>query len=311
MSVSVYRDGGIVIEFNARRILVDPTSLPREKPDVIFISHAHSDHYRLRPLRVLSRVPKVMSRATRELIDPRGRLDNVIPVEPGSTVEVAGTRLEVFDAGHVLGGLQLMIDAKERIIYTGDFNIEQRIILRPAPILKADILIIDATYGHPKYVFPPRSEIYRQVLRLAKEATEKRGGLHLASRPLGTGQELTALLSLAAKLEPFVEKSIGDHNRLYEKYGEHLGNYIICPSMPPERSVAVISLSKHRASSAAVQCTGWAVGYGIPLSSHAGFSDLIRYVTASGAQTVYAFSAHARSFSSILSREIGVAASPI
>lgn len=311
MTVSVYKDGGIVIEVNGRRILVDPTSLPREKPDVIFVSHAHSDHYRLKPLRVMSRVPKLMSRATRELIDHRNRLDNVILGEPNSSIEIAGLRLDVFDAGHVLGSLQLLIDAGERVVYTGDFNIERRIVLRPAPILKTDILIIDATYGHPRHAFPPRNEIYRQILRLAKEASDRGGGLLLASRPLGTGQELTALLSLAAKLEPFVEKSIGNNNKIYEKYGEHIGNYIVCPSLPPESSVAIISLSRYRNGAAAIPCTGWAAGCGIPLSSHADFDDLIYYVAASGAQTVYAFSAHARSFSSILTHEARVAASPL
>ena len=306
MHARVYRDGGIIIEVKDRRILLDPLSLPREKPDAVFVSHAHSDHYRLKPLRALGKVPKLMSKATKELIDPRGRLSDVITVEGGESVEVAGLRLDFYNAGHVLGSLQLLIDSGTRIVYTGDFCIEQRIIMRPAPILKSDILIIDATYGHPRYSFPSRNEVYKRVLRAVKEATSCAKGLRFAARPLGTSQELTALLSLAAKTPPFVERKIGENNRLYEKYGEHLGSYVVHPSIPPSDTVAIVTLSTSANDS--IPCTGWALHSGIPLSSHADFDDLIKYALRSGACEVYAFSAHAKTLAGILAKEAGLQA---
>lgn len=309
MPVRVYRDGGIVIEVGGRRILADPISLPREKPDVIFVSHAHSDHYRLKPLRVMNKVPKLMSKATKELIDPRNRIDNVVFVDAGSSIEVAGLQLSTYNAGHVIGSLQLVVKAEEQVVYTGDFNIEQRIVLRPAPILRADVLIIDATYGHPRYAFPPRSKLYKQILKLVKEALEKNRGLLFAARSLGTGQELTALLSLVARLVPLVERRIGTNNKLYEKYGEQLGNYVVHPSMPPYDSIAIIPLSER--CNSAIPCTGWATGKGVPLSSHADFDDLVRYALESQAQRIYAFSAHAKSFAELLTREAGIEVVPV
>jgi len=309
MSVEVYRDGGIVVEVDGRRILIDPVSLPSSKPDVIFVSHAHSDHCRLKPLRVLSKIPKLMSRATKELIDPFGRLENTVLVEAGSSIEVAGLELEVHEAGHVLGSLQLLINAGESIVYTGDFCLEQRVILRPAQVLKADVLIIDATYGHPRYSFPPRTALYKQILKRVKEAISGGTGLIFAARPLGTSQELTALISLIAKLTPFVDRRIGDHNRVYEKYGEELGSYVVHPSIPPKNSIAIIPLTEQ--SNGTIPCTGWAIDSGIPLSSHADFEDLLRYVVESRAQRVYTFSAHAKSLAEILQREAGIDAAPV
>lgn len=309
MRAKVYRDGGIVIEVKDRRILLDPLSLPREKPDVVFISHAHSDHYRLKPLRALSKVPKLMSNATKELIDPRGKLSGVVTVESGESVEVCGLRLDFYDAGHVLGSLQLLIDAGIRVVYTGDFCIEQRIIMRPAPILKSDVLIIDATYGHPKYSFPPRNEVYKRVLRAVKESTSSAKGLRFAARPLGTSQELTALLSMAAKTPPFVDKRIGENNKMYEKYGEHLGTYIVHPSIPPSDTVAIVTLSAGIDDS--IPCTGWALYGGIPLSSHADFDDLIRYALESGACEIFTFSAHAKALANTLTSEASIKAAPI
>ena len=306
MSVKVYRDGGIVIEVDNRRVLVDPVSLPRRKPDVVFVSHAHSDHARLRPLRVLSKVPKILSRATKEVLDPRGTLTNVVFAEDASSVEVAGLTLETYEAGHVVGSLQLAVNASTRVVYTGDFCLERRLVLRPARILRADALIIDATYGHPRYSFPPRPELYRRLLRTLEAASS--GGVLFAARPLGTGQELTAVISLVAKLTPFVARPVGAFNRLYERYGEYLGSYVIHPA-PPRDSVAVVPLNDHPAG--AVVCTGWAVAEGVPLSSHADFDDVVRYAVESRAQTVFTFSAHAKYLAAFLRREYGVEAHPV
>jgi putative mRNA 3-end processing factor len=306
MSVRVYRCGGIVVEAGGKRLLLDPTGIPDRKPDVVFVSHAHSDHCRPSVLRALKGVPKVMSHATRDLVDPRRRLDSVVAVNAGEEVEVAGLQLEVHEAGHVIGSLQLRFDAGATVVYTGDFNLERRVVMRPAPVLKADVLVIDATYGHHRYTFPPRPLLYKAIVQTVREAVEEGRGLALAARALGTGQELTALLSLVAKVVPFVEEKIAEKNRIYEKYGEVLGEYAVHSLRPPRGAIAVVPLSSDHPG--AVPCTGWAVGRGIPLSSHAGFSDLLRYVVESGVATIYAFSSFASSFASYISREMGVEA---
>jgi hypothetical protein len=126
---------------------------------------------------------------------------------------------------------------------------------------------------------------------------------------LGTGQELTALLSLAAKLPPFVEERIAERNKVYEKYGEPLGEYAVHDLRPPRGAIAVVSLSSKHPG--AVPCTGWALKSGFPLSSHAGFDALIRYVEESGASIVYAVSGFAGRFVDHISREMGIEAYPL
>lgn len=305
----VYRDGGIVVERGERRILLDPRALPKARPDLVFISHAHRDHYSPRALRALNKVPKVMSRATRDLIDPRGRLGNVLVAEAGDVVEVSGLALELHEAGHVLGSLQLRVDLGETVVFTGDFSVDRRIVLRPAPILKGDILIIDATYGHPRYSFPPRGELYRKLLALVRRRVEAGGRAVLAARTLGTGQEVTALLSLSTKLTPLVEHRVAAKNRLYERYGEILGNYAVLAGDPPPGSAAVVPLSP--SSRGVIQCTGWAVANGIPISSHSGFNGLLEYVRRSGAREVYAAYGFTSAFSNYLRRSLELDAAPL
>ena len=307
-SVRVYRDGGIVIEGRGKKLLVDPVATPSCKPDAVFISHAHRDHYSLRALRHLTKVPKIMSRPTLDLLSRRALLDNVVIGSPGDELEVNGIELELYEAGHVIGSLQLRVDLGESVVYTGDFNLEPRTVLKPAPILKGDVLVIDATYGHPNYRFPSRSTLYRRILELVERAKKEKRGVTIAARTLGTGQEVIALLSLVAKLTPFVHRSFYHPNRIYEKHGEVLGSYLLSRRPPPGR-IAVIPLSTSARS--AVACTGWAVGKGVPLSSHADYDSLINYAKASMAERVYAFSSFAKHFSYDLKRVLGVEATPL
>ncbi|MCX8181165.1 MAG: MBL fold metallo-hydrolase [Thermofilaceae archaeon] len=304
MSIKVYPNGGLLVEIKGRKILLDPTSLPSEKPDAVFVSHAHSDHYNFKTLRIMEGIPKVMSQATWELIDPKRRLDNVTIVESGDSVEVAGLAMEVHEAGHVIGSLQLLIDAGLRMVYTGDFNLDRRLVLKSAPILKTDVLVIDSTYGHPRYTFPPRAQLYREILRTVRAFLEENKGVALATRVLGTGQEVTALLSLVAKVVPFVDRRVAEKNRVYEKHGEILGSYVVNTSAPPRSAAAVVPLSARYCNS--IPCTGWATNSGFPLSSHAGFTDLIKYVLESEANEVFAFWGFAEYFADVLRRELGV-----
>ena len=302
--IRVLREGGILVEGRGRRVLLDPRGLPRVKPDLVFVSHAHRDHYGLRALRALDRVPKVMSPATRDLVDPRGTLRNVVLVNAGESLEVAGISLEVYDAGHVIGSLQVRLDLGRLVAFTGDFSLERRVVLRPAPVLRADVLVIDATYGHPRYSFPPRGELYRRLIAAVKERVDEEGRALIAARPLGTAQEVVALLSLAGRFTPIVHESVARRNVVYERYGEVLGNYATMRGAAPAGVPVVLPLSSARRN--AIQCTGWALGYGIPLSSHSDFDDLVEYVKRSGAEEVYVAYGFTKVFAEFVKRELGV-----
>lgn len=286
--VEVERDGGIVILHGDKRILLDPLGMPRKKPSLVFVSHAHSDHYRLRVLDALASVPKLMSPATRELIDPRARLRNVVEVAAGEEVEVAGELIAVYDAGHVLGSLQLRMNlGGEEVVYTGDLNTEKRVILRPAAQLRCDTLIIEATYGHPAYSFPPRATLYRDLLSELKRKTEAGRPPTIGARTLGTAQEVTALISLSGFSTPVVYESIARRNAVYERHGEVLGGYMVTSSVDRHGNFPLI-LPLGMAGRDSIQCTGWAIDGGVPLSSHCDFKGLLRYVKSSGASRVYA-----------------------
>ncbi len=196
-------------------------------------------------------------------------------------------------------------------MYTGDFNPQRRLILKPARQLRADILVIEATYGHPRYIFPDRPVIYTRILHSVRSAIEEGKNLVLSARRIGVAQELTSIISFLAKDTPLVYRSIAEVNSIYEEFGENLGNYVILENEVDLARPFIYPLSK-KVRKKRIICTGWAVDYGgLPLSSHADFKDLIKYVKESRAEEIYTVYGFSKSLAEQVSKEIGVNASPL
>jgi len=306
--VKVHYRRGLYIVLERAVLLADPLSPPQEKINAILVSHAHSDHCNIKALLSVPNVPKLMSRATRDLIDPRRKLKNVILLEPGDTVELGNVTIEAHEAGHVLGSLQFTIHSRQSVVYTGDVNLERRVILPPGDLLKADVLIIEATYGRPEYTFPPREVLYRELLHVVKERLSEGKPLALGARKLGVAQEVTALLAHSGIAVPLVHPSIDRYNRLYEEYGVILGPYAVAEYVV-EKPVPYVAPLR---SGKTFPCTGWAAKYskGLPLSSHAGFDKLVRYALESGAESIYTVYGFAKCLAKFL-REEGLNAEPV
>ncbi|MEM0334838.1 MAG: MBL fold metallo-hydrolase [Thermofilum sp.] len=309
--ITIKVQGGVHIEGGGRYILADPRSRPPKLPNVVLLSHAHRDHYSPSVIKFLRKIPIVMSRATRRLVDPHGKLANVVEVEPGGEVEVAGLNIRAYEAGHIIGSLQFSFELQSKAItYTGDFNSERRVILRPAEIVKSDILVIDATYGNPSFSFPERAELYGRLVRAVREEVESGGRVLIKGRRLGVAQEITALISLSLRTPPVVEERIARYNRFYEESGEFIGSYISSSSLGGNGGIAIAGLSSQaRGFSKSIICTGWAVRRGIPLSSHVGYARILDYVLRSGASVVIPFVGYRKAFAEHLKSEYGIESS--
>ncbi len=308
--VKVRYRGGVYIEIDGKIVVADPRSRLKERADLVLVSHAHQDHYNLRALLDIPRTPKIMSKATLDIIDPSRRLSNVYVLEDGESIEINGLTVEAYNSGHVIGSLQFAIHGRETVVYTGDINLEQRIILSPAKVLKTDVLIIETTYGRPDYRFPPRPALYRELLSIMKEKLEEGRPIFFGARQLGVSQELTAIISLSGLATPVVQPSIGRFNRLYEKYGIILGSYVIAEGKNSLSAPHITKLSESRRQRQ-FPCTGWAVKWsrGIPISSHADFEQLLLYCIESGAEKVYTVFGFTKHFSEVL-KEQGIDAEP-
>jgi len=311
---------GIVFSNGSKNVIADPAGSGSEiVPDVILISHAHTDH--VSGLSDIYRpgIPVIMSPETYRLIRLNGyklRSSDIILLSPGENIILNGIEFLARHAGHVIGSLMFEIDfGNIRIGYTGDFNFESSVIMRRADILDCDFLVIDATYGTPKYSFPPRRILYRLIRKKLREARDEGYVVSLHGYALGKAQELTRLAWEFLGGSISVEKKVGIYNRIFEESsGIVLGPYTI--GGLGDSFIRDIS-SPQAPRSKRFIFTGWAAtrkfdnAIAFPLSAHSGFLTLVDFVERIDPQGVIVAYGFTSFFSKYLRRELDIPSYPI
>jgi putative mRNA 3-end processing factor len=154
-----------------------------------FISHAHFDH--LAPHELAFCTP-----ATARLYRSRLGGDRLVHELPfRDPFDWNGHRLTTFPAGHILGSAMLLVESPQlKLLYTGDFRLRPSTTAEAADPPRADYLVIEATFGLPKYRMPPRQQAIDDLTGILHTA------IHAGRRPvifayvLGKAQEITRVL---------------------------------------------------------------------------------------------------------------------
>jgi Cft2 family RNA processing exonuclease len=115
-----------------------------------FISHAHSDHIGRHEL-------AFCTPATAQLYQHRMGPRRVKDMPYRLTLEWDGMRLTTYPAGHIFGSAMLLAEEDgQSLLYTGDFKLGESATAERAEPPRADILVMESTFGHPQYRLPPR-----------------------------------------------------------------------------------------------------------------------------------------------------------
>lgn len=306
MSVELRRNGlhltGTPLSLDAKR-----------KSPLSFVSHAHSDH-------IARHERTIATAATLRLMAHRlGDLHAPLAVPYGRPFALGPLTLELLPAGHVLGSAQIRVTREDgkRIVYTGDLSLAPSLTAEPAQVAECDMLVIESTFGHPRYVFPPREEVLGQVESWVRRHLERGAVPVLLAYALGKSQE--AMKYLADRGFPLVaHPSIYEVTKLYGELGvpiEPLRRYEgrVEPGevlfFPPHlnRGGALAPLWPR----ATAVLTGWALdGAGatrrynadvaFPLSDHADCPSLVRYAKATGARDVITLHGFAEELAEVL-----------
>ncbi|MEA2070955.1 MAG: MBL fold metallo-hydrolase RNA specificity domain-containing protein [Asgard group archaeon] len=103
--------------------------------------------------------------------------------------------VKLFDAGHILGSAQIVIDFKgTKTAFTGDLGQNNTPLLRdPAPLPEIDYLITESTYGDRNH--PPMKQARERLIRHAKHTAEHGGKLLIPSFAIGRTQMLIYFLN--------------------------------------------------------------------------------------------------------------------
>jgi len=295
----------------------------RRRAPCAFVSHAHGDHIGRHDRTIATAATLALAR---HRLGEKAR-GEALPAGYRTPFGLGDLTLELFPAGHVLGSAQLLVKNGVALGYTGDLCLEPTLTAEPAEVMECDVLVMESTFGLPRYVFPPKEEVLGGVRRFVDDALSDGVTPVLLGYALGKAQEILKYLSglgYACRAHPAVHSL----NRVYEALGVPLPNVRALGAEGPSRGEVVVA-PPHLARSAAVQriprrrtavLTGWAVEGGrfrwrgvdaaFPLSDHADFPSLLRYARATGARKVFTLHGYAEELAGALRRE-GIRAEPL
>ena len=294
---------------------------PWDPKPFAFVSHAHSDH-------IAAHEEIIVSERTARLMQarlPGKRNEIVLPF--GEPTNVRGLNVTLLPAGHIFGSAQFFLETDAgTLLYTGDFKLRPGRSAEAAEWRQADTLIMETTYGLPRYRLPPTELVVQQIVAFCREALEEGATPVLLGYSLGKAQEI--LCSLAeAKLQPMLHGSVFRMTRIYEQFGQAFCNYerydagategkvLICPPSA-NRSRMIQRIKNKRVA----MISGWAhdpnaiyryqVDAAFPLSDHADYTDLLRYVELVQPKRVLTLHGFAAEFARDL-RDRGIEAWPL
>lgn len=278
--------------------------------EINFVSHAHSDHSPQKDSKV------ICSELTAKLCQERTGKEFITD---------SHNSIEMHKSGHIIGSRAGLIKGDEDVLYTGDVSTQDRLYLDGFQPVKADILIVESTYGIPAYTLPDQMQVVKQI----KEWLESvEGPLFLFGYSLGRAQKINYIVQEFEEKEILVHEAVANMNRVIEKesnlefrYKSYTDNkesidedtVVILPSRC-SRSDWVEKLVK-KTDGVKAGFSGWAAHESFKhrgnydrtfaLSDHCGFEDLVKLVKQVNPEKVYTHHGFDEDFASYLRRELG------
>ncbi len=269
----------------------------RKKPFCV-VSHAHSDHLKNHEV-------GVMTGETAALGGVRNLKLNSHSVPYRTKVKFMNKDFEVslIPSGHILGSAQVLVENDFRILYSGDFCVQKSLTADSIEYVKSDYLIMECTYGNPKYVFPKAEEVRREIRDWCLMQLRFNRTPVVYAYSLGKCQEIAKALgdsgistSLAGKGFDFTEK--------YVKLGVRIENFSRFSLENYEGKVVVAPPQFGRSeeffrikNKAVCFASGWALDKdfcermnldkGFILSDHSDFFGLISYAKRVSPSKIY------------------------
>ena len=299
------------------------------------LSHSHADH--IGQLHKANQV--IATKGTVDTLEARGKslsCSSTI-IRNGDTLGKIGYYITALNAGHVLGSSMFRVEFDDglSVLYTGDFNTVDSIVHRAAAAIETDVLITEATYGTPQWVFPERRGVHRDIVGKAKEIIESGKIPIFRAYSLGKAQEAIALLHHSGIATVSGNKAVDAVSSVYNDHGCDFdfipSEFLATPKKLPDEVAIVSSSPKHSRASLIRGCkreyenakpretkeynlSGWTLleykNRGFPLSAHSDFPHLLAFAEAANPRVVYCFTGNAR----ILSRHLdkgGINAVPL
>jgi uncharacterized protein len=194
-------------------------------PDVILVTHAHTDHTGALPL-VMEQYPHVPVMATRptqvltrilqkdaqRIMKSKQEQEGELPIfdeiasqrlmDAFQTVEFRqkiklgeGLQVTYYPAGHIAGAAMLVFESEEgTLIMSGDvsMNNQRAVVSADLPNIKADALVMESTYGGKLHANRDAEE--KRLIESLKQVTDGGGRALIPAFALGRSQEILQII---------------------------------------------------------------------------------------------------------------------
>jgi putative mRNA 3-end processing factor len=295
------------------------------------VSHAHADHMMglQQSLRKCQKV--LMTPPTKDLIDVlRGPLflmsGFVETLDYGQVLLYGEEKVTFVKADHILGAAQVVVEDADgkRVAYTGDFRIDD------TPIVEADVLVMEATYGSPSCKRSFEADIRSLLVSLVEEGL-KQGPVYVFGYH-GKLQEVMQILHTAGLKAPFIaSEKVFQVSKVCEKHGMRTGRVLLseedeamellgtcspCVAFYHMNTGHKVGLGGFR-----ICVSGWEFNsptrqkadkeYVVALSDHSDFDGLMEYVRRARPKLVIADNfrvGHAETFAKEVRKRFGIPA---
>src|SRR5688572_10688238 len=143
-------------------LLLDARTAPAG--GTVFVSHAHSDH-------CSDAVRIVCTRETAALHAARRGARDTVELRYGEGARFGDATVTLTPAGHALGSAMIVAESgRGRAAYTGDYKLRANPFSPPAEVPRCDELVMECTFGEPRYRFPPDEELVRRLHAFVDDA---------------------------------------------------------------------------------------------------------------------------------------------
>jgi putative mRNA 3-end processing factor len=196
-----------------------PITIP--KMDALIISHAHLDHtgfsaaiYNEMQMPTFGTMPtmhlsnllledalniakKEHKRALFHKRQIHSLLSKYIALDYHTKAHLGGFDMELFDAGHISGSSITLVEkahakGNKRVVYTGDFKLQEQTLHSGAEVVKSDVLIMESTYATREH--PDRKKTIKAMVDKIKETLDNGGNALLPVFAVGRSQEVLSIL---------------------------------------------------------------------------------------------------------------------
>jgi Cft2 family RNA processing exonuclease len=190
------------------------------------------------------------------------------------------------------------------LLYTGDFKTRPSPVNEPLQAVPCDVLVMEATYGRPQYVFPAEEQVLETAFNTLRLWLSRGYRPVVRAWRLGKAQEILYHL-LREGFDVALEEGCCRVAETYQQAGVQFpgafgcldsvwpeGQIVVCP--PGRGAARVLDSARNRR---VMDLTGWAQGgdrgwgrsgdASLPFSDHADFNDLISYVEQVQPKQVY------------------------